>query len=60
MAFRPTIQSLIEPTSFELDKSKYAVNRKRVDALIHEIAGSDSKAVLGSSGLSMQYAITSM
>jgi cystathionine beta-lyase/cystathionine gamma-synthase len=51
------LRALIEPTSFELDKSKYAVNRKQVHALIHEITGSDSKAVLGSSGLSIQYAI---
>ena len=51
------LRSLIEPTSLELDKSKSVVNRKQVHALIHEITGSDSKAVLGSSGLSIQYAI---
>jgi cystathionine beta-lyase/cystathionine gamma-synthase len=52
-----TLRALIEHTSFELDKSKYAVHNKQVHALIHEITGSDSKAVLGSSGLSIQYAI---
>lgn len=51
------MKSLFEPTSFELDKSNHAANRARVHALIHEITGADSKAVLGSSGLSVQYAI---
>lgn len=56
------LKSLLDsqPSQYEKDSEitnqKHA-NKSRVVELIHEITGSDTKAVVASSGLSMQYAI---
>jgi len=51
------LQSLIAQSSFDNKESRVASNKTYVLNSIKEITGTDTKAVLGSSGLSIQYAI---
>ncbi len=51
------LQQLVGKSSSEKEKRDAAANKARVQDLIQEIAGTSTKALLGSSGLSTQYAI---
>ncbi len=51
------LKSLIGNTPFEIRKSAVETDRATVLAAITEITGSSTKAIVGSSGLSVQYAI---
>ncbi len=53
----PVLQSLVGLTSEEFDTGDYAKNKESVVGAVKTITGSSSKAIVGSSGLSMQYAI---
>lgn len=51
------LQSLIDHEPFEFEKINFELNKKQVIKTIQNITDSDSKALVASSGLSMQYAI---
>lgn len=51
------LQQLVGKSSSEKDKGNAAANKAQVQDLIKEITGTATKALLGSSGLSTQYAI---
>jgi cystathionine beta-lyase/cystathionine gamma-synthase len=51
------LKSLVDHTSFEKKASEAAANKSRVLESIKTITGSNTKALVGSSGLSIQYAI---
>ncbi len=51
------LKSLTENTAIAIKNSDVATNKKRVTDLIKSITGSNTKALVGSSGLSVQYAI---
>lgn len=51
------LQSLIDHETFEFEKTNLELNKKQVIKTIQNITDSDSKALVASSGLSMQYAI---
>ncbi|MFT5751384.1 MAG: cystathionine beta-lyase/cystathionine gamma-synthase [Flavobacteriales bacterium] len=51
------LKFLIDTSSFATDKSAVETNKKRVLDSINEITGTNTKALVGSSGLSIQYAI---
>ena len=51
------LQFLIEPSSFDTNKSNIETNKTLVLDSIKAIAGTNTKALVGSSGLSIQYAI---
>lgn len=51
------LKSLIGNTSFEIKKRAVEINKANVLAAIAEITGSNTKAIVGSSGLSVQYSI---
>ncbi len=48
---------LLQPSSFETKKSKVEIHKSHVLNTIKEITGANTKALVASSGLSMQYAI---
>lgn len=51
------LKSLTKKSSFESQESNSEINKKSVLASIANITGSNTKALIGSSGLSIQYAI---
>ena len=51
------LKSLTENTAIAIQNSDVATNKKRVTDAIKTITGSNTKALVGSSGLSVQYAI---
>ena len=51
------LEFLIEPSSFDTTKNKKETNKTLVLDLIKAITGTNTKALVGSSGLSIQYAI---
>tara|TARA_R110001599_G_scaffold58396_4_gene160982 strand:+ start:10281 stop:12125 length:1845 start_codon:yes stop_codon:yes gene_type:complete len=51
------LKSLTENTAIDIQNSDVATNKKRVTYTIKSITGSNTKALVGSSGLSVQYAI---
>tara|TARA_R110002096_G_scaffold426244_1_gene635754 strand:+ start:1912 stop:3756 length:1845 start_codon:yes stop_codon:yes gene_type:complete len=51
------LKSLTENTAIDIQNSDVATNKKRVTDTIKSITGSNTKALVGSSGLSVQYAI---
>jgi len=51
------LKSLTENTTINIQNSDVATNKKRVTDAIKSITGSNTKALVGSSGLSIQYAI---
>jgi cystathionine beta-lyase/cystathionine gamma-synthase len=51
------LKFIIEPSSFDFQKSKVETNKKLALDSIADITGTDTKALIGSSGLSIQYAI---
>ena len=51
------LKSLIENSSIKLDVSNVETHKREVKDLINNITGTASKAIVGSSGLSIQYAI---
>jgi len=51
------LQSLVESSSSETKKSTIETNKTRVIDSIHEVTGTNTKALVASCGLSMQYAI---
>ncbi len=51
------LKSLTENTAIAIQNSDVTTNKKRVTDLIKSITGSNTKALVGSSGLSVQYAI---
>ena len=51
------LQFLIEPSSFDTNKSNIETNKTLVLDSIKAITGTNTKALVGSSGLSIQYAI---
>ena len=51
------LKSLTENTTIAIQNSDVATNKKRVTDAIKSITGSNTKALVGSSGLSVQYAI---
>lgn len=51
------LQSLIDHEPFEFEKTNFELNKKQVIKTLQDITDSDSKALVASSGLSMQYAI---
>lgn len=51
------LQILVESSSFEVQKSNVEVDKNKVLEAIHKITEADTKALVGSSGLSIQYAI---
>lgn len=51
------LKSLSEQTTIEKTPNNYAKNKESVTRLIQSITGSNTKALVGSSGLSVQYGI---
>ncbi|MFK7951740.1 MAG: cystathionine beta-synthase [Ekhidna sp.] len=51
------LQLILKQSSFNIQKSRVETDKKLVLAAIKEITGSNTKALVGSSGLSIQYAI---
>lgn len=51
------LQQLVGKSSSDIEKGNAAANKAQVQNLIKEITGTTTKALLGSSGLSTQYAI---
>lgn len=51
------LKSLVEKSSLDTQAGESKANKARVLGLIQEITGTKTKAVIGSSGLSIQYAI---
>ncbi len=51
------LKSLIEPSSFDIEPSNLETNKTSVLDSIATITGTNTKAVVGSSGLSIQYGI---
>ena len=51
------LKSLTENTTIAIQNSDVATNKKRVTDAIKSITGSNTKALVGSSGLSVQYSI---
>ena len=51
------LQSLVAQSSFQLKKNTLQSNKSSVVDSIHKITGTDTKALVASCGLSMQYAI---
>lgn len=51
------LKALVEHTSFDIEKSNVNIDKASVLSSIATITGSNTKALVGSSGLSIQYAI---